>query len=83
MRLISNTNAASRRSKLLHRNGRLNRFSKFMVAGRHGAVSEDDFYKKLERLSVQAGKMDKILATHVQRILICEAQDTVIQSYYQ
>ena len=51
------------------------------VAGRRGAVVEDDFYIKLERLSVQAGKRDKILAMHVQRI--CEAHDTVIQSYYQ
>ena len=38
------------------------------VAGRRGAVVEDDFYNNLERLSVQAGKKDKILATHVQRI---------------
>jgi len=51
------------------------------VAGRRGAVVEDDFYNKLERLSVQAGKKDKILAAHVQRI--CEAHDTVIRSYYQ
>jgi len=51
------------------------------VAGRHGAVVEDDFYTKLERLSVQAGKKDRILGAHVQRI--CEAHDTVIRSYYQ
>jgi len=51
------------------------------VAGRRGAVVEDDFYNKLERLNVQAGKKDKILAAHVQRI--CEAQDTVKRSYYQ
>jgi len=38
------------------------------VAGRRGAVVEDDFYKKFKRLSVQAGKKDKILAAHVQRI---------------
>jgi len=46
------------------------------VAGRRGAVIEDDFYNKLERLSVQAGdsEKDKILAVHVQRI--CEAHDT-------
>jgi len=31
------------------------------VAGRRGAVVEDDFYNKLERLNVQAGKKDKIL----------------------
>ena len=46
------------------------------MAGRHGAVAEDDLYNKLERLSVQAGKKDKILASHVQRI--CEAHDTVM-----
>jgi len=45
------------------------------VAGRRGAVVEDDFYNKLERLSVQAGK-NQILATHVQRM--CEAYETVI-----
>ena len=31
------------------------------VAGRRGAVVEDDFYNKLEKLNVQAGKRDKIL----------------------
>jgi len=46
------------------------------VARRRGAVVEDDFHNKLERLSVQ----DKILAAHVQHI--CEAHDTVIRSYY-
>jgi len=51
------------------------------VAGRHGVVLEDNFYNKLERLSVQARKKDKILAVYVQRI--CEAHDTVIRSYYQ
>jgi len=30
------------------------------VAGRRGAVVEDDFYNKLERLSIQAGKKDVI-----------------------
>ena len=38
------------------------------VAGRRGAVVEDDFYIKLKRLNVQAEKKDKILAPHVQRI---------------
>ena len=47
-----------------------------LVARRRGAVVEDDFYNKLERLSVQARKKDKILAAHVQRI--CEAHDKVI-----
>jgi hypothetical protein len=51
------------------------------VAGRRGAVVEDDFDNKLERLNVQAGKKDKILVAHVQRIF--EAHDTVIRPYYQ
>ena len=51
------------------------------VAGRRGAVVEDDFYNKLEKLNVQAGKRDKILLLHVQRI--SEAHDTVMRSYYQ
>jgi len=51
------------------------------VAGRRGAVVEDDFYNKLGKLNVQAGKRDKILLAHVQRI--CEAHDTVMRSYYQ
>ena len=51
------------------------------MAGRHGAVVEDDFYNKLEKLNVQAGKREKILLAHVQRI--CEAQDTAMRSYYQ
>jgi len=42
---------------------------------------EDDFYNKLEKLNVQAGKRDKILLAHVQRI--CEVHDTVMRSYYQ
>ena len=45
----------------------------YFVAGRCGAVVEDDFYNKLEK--VQAGKRDKILLAHVQRI--CKAHDTV------
>jgi len=51
------------------------------VAGRRGAVMEDDFYNKLEKLNVQAGEKDNILLAHVQRI--CEAHDTVMRSYYQ
>ena len=51
------------------------------VAGRRGAVVEDDFYDKLEKLNVQAGKRDKFLLAYVQRI--CEAHDTVMRSYYQ
>ena len=49
-------------------------------AGRHGAVVEDDFYNKLEKINVQVGKKYKILLAHVQRI--CEAHDTVMRSYY-
>ena len=37
---------------------------------------EDDFYNKLEKLNVQAGKSHKTLLAHVQRI--CEAHDTVL-----
>jgi len=51
------------------------------VAGRHDAVVEDNFYNKLEKLNVQAGKKDKILWAHMQRI--CEVHDTVMRSYYQ
>jgi len=46
------------------------------VAGRRGALVEDDFYNKLKRLNVQAGKREKILLAHVQRI--CKAHDTVM-----
>jgi len=42
---------------------------------------EDDFYNKLEKLNVQAGKRDKILLAHVQRIR--EAHGTIMRSYYQ
>ena len=38
-------------------------------------------YNKLERLGVQAGMKNKILAAHAQRI--CNAYHTVIWSYYQ
>jgi len=51
------------------------------VAGRCGAVVEDDFYNKLDKLNVQVGKKDKILLAHVQRI--CEVHKTVMRSYYQ
>ena len=51
------------------------------MEGRRGAVVEDDFYNKIEKLNVQAGKRDKILLAHVQRI--CEAHNTVMRSYYQ
>ena len=42
---------------------------------------EDDFYNKLEKLNIQAGKRDEILLAHVRRI--CEAHETVMRSYYQ
>ena len=51
------------------------------VAGRRGAVVEDDSYNKLEKLNIQARRKDKILLAHVQRI--CGAHDTVMRSYYQ
>ena len=51
------------------------------MPGRRGAEVEDDFCNKLKRLNVQAGKKEKILTAHVQRI--CEAHDTVMRSYYQ
>jgi len=51
------------------------------VAGRRGAVVENDFYNKLEKFNIQARKRDKILVAHVQRI--CEAHDTAMRSYYQ
>ena len=51
------------------------------MAGRRGAVVEDDFYNKLEKFNAKAEKRDKILLAHVQRI--CEAHDTVMRSYYQ
>jgi len=77
MRVTSNTEASSRRSEWLPRNGRLNR----SILWEGGAVVEDDFYNKLGKFNVQAGKRNKILLAHVQRI--CEAHDTVMRSYYQ
>jgi len=47
------------------------------VEGSRGAVVEDDFYNKLEKLNVQAGDKDRILFAHVHRI--CEAHDTIMQ----
>ena len=51
------------------------------VAGRRGAVVEDDFHNKLDKLNVQARKRVKILLAHVQRT--CEVHDTAMRSYYQ
>ena len=56
MRLTSNAKASSRRSKREWTFAQIN-----FVAGMRGAVVEDDFYNKLERLGVQAAKKDKIL----------------------
>jgi hypothetical protein len=41
---------------------------------------EDNFYNMLERLGIQAGKKNKILPAHVQRI--CKAHDTGIQQIH-
>jgi len=77
MRLTSNTKASSRRSKWLPQKFREWTFEQInFVAGRRGAVVENEFYDKLERLNVQAGENNKILAAHVQRI--CEAHDAVM-----
>ena len=76
MRLTSNTEASSRRSEQLEWTFEQINF----VAGRRGAVVDDNFYNKFERLNVQAGKKNKILAAHVQRI--CEAHDTVMRSIF-
>jgi len=51
------------------------------MAGRRGAVVENDLYNKLEKLNIQAGKRDKILLVHLQRV--CEAHDTVMRSCYR
>jgi len=80
MRLTSNTEASSRRSEQLPAPEWTFEPINF-VAGRRGAVVEDDFYNKLETINVQAGTRDKILLAHVQHI--CEAHDTVMRFYYQ
>ena len=83
MRLTSNTETSLRRSERLPRNGRLHKL--ILWQGISGAVVDDDFYNKLEKLKVQARKKNKtlmmILLALVQRI--CEAHDTVTRSYYQ
>jgi len=53
------------------------------VEGRRGAVVEDDFYNKLKRLSVQTGKIHKILLAHVQRTWEAYDRDAAMRSYYQ
>ena len=42
---------------------------------------EIDFYEKLEKFDVQAGKKDKIFSDHVTQV--CEAHDRAILSYLQ
>jgi len=78
MRLTSNTTASSR-LKVAAPEWTFEQIN--FVAVRRGVVVEDHLFNKLDRLSVQAGKKDQILAAHEQRI--CEAQDTIIRSYYQ
>ena len=48
------------------------------VAGSRAAVLEDDFYNKLEKFNVQAGKREKILLAHVQRIILVSADTWVV-----
>ena len=45
------------------------------VAGNRGSVMESDFYEKLGKLDVQAGKKDKIFSDHITQV--CEAHGTV------
>jgi len=45
------------------------------------SVVESDFYAKLKKLDVQAGKKDKLSADHVTQA--CEAQNRVIVSFLQ
>ena len=42
---------------------------------------EGNFYEKLEKLVVQAGKKDEIFSDHVTQV--CEAHARVILSYFQ
>ena len=46
------------------------------VAGNRGSVMESDFYEKLGKLDVQAGKKDKIFFDHITQL--CEAHGLVI-----
>jgi len=49
-------------------NPTISKCKKKIVASRRGAVVEEAFYDKIDKLNVQAGKMDKILLAHVPRI---------------
>jgi len=49
------------------------------VVGICGSVVKSDFDTKLEKLVVQEGKKDKLLADHVTQV--CEAHNRVIVSF--
>ena len=51
------------------------------MVGNRGSVVESDFYTKLTKLDVQAGKIDKLFADHV--IQVFEAHNRVIVSFLQ
>jgi len=51
------------------------------VVGNHRSVVESDFYTKLKKLDVQAGKKDRLFADHVTQV--CEAHNRVIVSFLQ
>ena len=51
------------------------------MAGNRGSVVESDFYTKLTKLDVQAGKIDKNFADHVIQVL--EAHNRVMVSFFQ
>ena len=42
---------------------------------------ESDFYEKLEKLGVQAGKKDRIFSDHLTQV--CAAHGQVLSSYFQ
>ena len=50
------------------------------LAGRRGAVVEDDFNNKLEKLNVQAGTRDKILLAHVQHMQSARHSNAILLS---
>ena len=50
------------------------------VAGNRGSVMESDFYEKLEKLDVQAGKKDKIFSDAITQV--CETHGQQISSYF-
>ena len=52
-----------------------------LVVGNRGSVVESDFYTKLQKLDIQEGKKDKLLADHVTQV--CKAHNRVIVSFLQ